>query len=91
MMMMISVSVLTGCGRYGKAKNTEAPSETRFVTSYKEGEACDSFTVIVDSETGVNYLVRKIGGGNSNSIAMCPLLDAEGKPVITDISEVNEE
>ena len=36
-------------------------------------------TVIVDKETGVNYLFvhRGYGGG------LTPLLDAEGKPIIT--------
>ena len=36
-------------------------------------------TVIIDKETGVNYLYvcRGYGGG------LTPLLDAEGKPIIT--------
>lgn len=78
--MMISVSVLlTGCG---KEKEAEITEETRFETIYEQGPIADKYMVVVDSETGVNYLVRKIGGGSSNAIAMCPLLDAEGKPVI---------
>lgn len=36
--------------------------------------------VIVDKETGVNYLVTKFGVAGGG---VCSLLDKEGKPIIT--------
>jgi hypothetical protein len=43
----------------------------------------DSFmtdaSVIVDKETGVNYLFVRSGYG----AGLCPLLDADGKPVVS--------
>lgn len=35
------------------------------------------FYVVVDKETGVNYLVAKFGAG------ICPLIDKDGKPIVT--------
>lgn len=49
---------------------------------FKEREK-ESFTtdsiVIVDKETGVNYLFVRSGYG----AGLCPLIDAEGKPLVT--------
>ena len=52
----------------------------RFDIKEKEGiSLMTDAVVIVDKETGVNYLFvhRGYGGG------LTPLLDAEGKPIIT--------
>ena len=35
--------------------------------------------VIVDKETGVNYLFVRSGYG----AGLCPLIDAEGKPIVS--------
>lgn len=54
----------------------------RFKVVYKDGsEFADSGMrqILVDKETGVNYLVWKSGFTGS----ITPLLDTEGKPVIT--------
>ena len=37
------------------------------------------FYVVVDKETGVNYLVAKFGAGPG----ICPLIDKDGKPIVT--------
>lgn len=37
------------------------------------------FYVVVDRETGVNYLVAKFGTG----CGICPLIDKDGKPIVT--------
>ena len=37
------------------------------------------FYVVVDKETGVNYLVAKFGTG----AGICPLIDNDGKPIVT--------
>ena len=49
--------------------------EKRFEAVYQETGMISEKTIYVDKETGVNYLF--ISGG------LTPLLDAEGKPVIT--------
>ena len=57
-------------------------SEKRFEVIEKEGSALkDSglIQVIVDKETGVNYLWVKSG----YSGGLTPLIDADGKPIIT--------
>ena len=36
------------------------------------------FYVVVDRETGVNYLVAKFGTGGG----ICPLIDKDGKPIV---------
>lgn len=53
----------------------------RFVTVYKQG--IDSKSIIVDKETGVNYLFVASGYAGG----LCPLLDRDGKPVITAITD----
>lgn len=50
----------------------------RFVKTYSQGVVGSGAELYVDQETGVNYLfVWSSGGG------LTPLLDAEGRPVIT--------
>ena len=62
---------------FGKEKK-----DKRFKITVKEGsELADSglMQVIVDKETGVNYLFVKSGYG----AGLTPLLDADGKVVVT--------
>ena len=59
------------------AKDTD-----RFVIVHKEGSSIKDEgyrQLLVDRETGVTYLLWKSGYG----AAMTPLIDEEGKPVIT--------
>jgi len=61
-------------------KNERAMGMDRF--DIKERESMGLITeasIIIDKETGVNYLFvhRGYGGG------LTPLLDAEGKPIVT--------
>lgn len=51
----------------------------RFEIVYEEGWFTSAKTIYVDKETGVNYLF--IASGYAGGLT--PLLDAEGKPVIT--------
>ena len=55
--------------------------EKRFVVKGSEGNVFSShmFQVIVDTQTGVNYLFVKSGYG----AGLTPLLDKDGKIVIT--------
>lgn len=52
--------------------------EKRFEIVENEG-ALKGISIIVDKETGVNYLMAKFG----NAGGLCPLLDKDGKPIIT--------
>lgn len=49
-----------------------------FKQSQKSGFVTDA-TIIVDNKTGVNYLFVRSGYG----AGLTPLLDAEGKPIVT--------
>ncbi len=55
--------------------------ENRFEIAYKEDNALVKGLkmILVDKETGVNYLFVQSGYAGG----LTPLLDAEGKPVIT--------
>ena len=54
----------------------------RFETVYQESTVLTEKTIFVDKETGVNYLY--IANGNGGGLT--PLLDREGRPVITPIA-----
>lgn len=53
----------------------------RFIKTYCQG--CGSIEILVDTETGVNYIYRCGGYGGG----LTPLLNADGKPVVTPIEK----
>ncbi len=53
----------------------------RFKIVYSQGTV-DVTQILVDTETGVNYIFRKVG--NAGGITL--LLDKDGKPVISPIA-----
>ena len=53
----------------------------RFVQTYRQG-ILGRIEIWVDRETGVNYLFRADG----NAGGLTPLLDGDGKPVVTSIT-----
>ncbi len=55
--------------------------QERFKVVHKDGGLMTR-KILVDKETGVNYLF--ISEGYSGGL--CPLLDQEGKPVVTSVS-----
>ena len=55
-------------------------AKERFVEVYSQG-VVNVEKIIVDTETGVNYVFRKDGYGGG----MTALLDKDGKPVISPI------
>ena len=61
-----------------------AKKEERFVKIYSENMGCEM--ILVDKKTGVNYLFVQSGYAGG----LTPLLDREGKPVITPISPYSE-
>ncbi len=52
--------------------------EKRFEIVENEG-ALKGVCIIVDRETGVNYLMAKFGAAGG----LCPLVDKDGKPIVT--------
>lgn len=56
-------------------------SENRFEKVYSQG-AMNIMEIWVDKETGVNYVFHASG----NAGGLTPLLDREGKPVISPIN-----
>lgn len=61
--------------------------EKRFIRVFNEYSTYDTLTsIFVDKETGVNYLL--VHNGYSSTIT--PLLDAEGKPKVSDIDSIGD-
>lgn len=58
------------------------PKDHRFVKIYSQG-TLDYVEILVDKETGVNYLFRQSGYAGG----LTPLLDKDGKPVVTPIRD----
>lgn len=58
-------------------------NEKRFVKVYGKG-AMEGNEIWVDTETGVNYLFHFAGYAGG----LTPLLDRDGKPIVTSTSEL---
>lgn len=58
-------------------------SEKRFKVTYKERGFSISKQIIVDKTTGVNYLAYT----NGYATSITPLLDENGKPIVTKIDK----
>ncbi len=56
----------------------------RFVEVYSQG-VTNVRKVFVDTQTGVNYLIAS--SNMTGGCGMCALLDADGKPVVTHLSD----
>ncbi|MBQ7332736.1 MAG: xylan 1,4-beta-xylosidase [Clostridia bacterium] len=57
-------------------------SEKRFIKTYSDG-VFGSIEIFVDRKTGVNYIFKASGYAGG----LCPLIDAEGKPIVTPVSQ----
>ena len=60
--------------------------DNRFVNVLKEGNSLKDEglrQILVDKETGVNYLALKSGYG----LGITPMLDKDGKPIVTEIED----
>ena len=61
--------------------------QKRFDVTYKQSRLSLSCAVIVDRETGVNYLFAQSGYGSG----LTPLLKRDGSPVISSLNTLDEE
>lgn len=64
------------------AKEKKEKKQKRFIIKEEQGFGLGFLSVIVDSETGVNYIIT--GSGSATHIT--PLLDKDGKVMIDDIT-----
>lgn len=58
--------------------------DKRFIDIFKEGSLTESMKILLDTETGVNYLYISSGYG----MGITPLLDDEGKVLISSQREI---
>ena len=68
-----------------KVKLNMSSKDNRFIVLSKEGSSLTESgqkQILIDKETGVNYLLVKSGYG----LGITPLLDKDGKPVISKIN-----
>ena len=62
--------------------------EKRFVKTYSQGNGLSTrMEIWVDMKTGVNYIFTQSGYAGG----MTPLLDAQGKPIVTPPSQLRWE
>lgn len=62
-------------------ENMQEPNN-RFGIVYKQGNGLSGYmAIIVDRETGVNYLFTQNGNGGG----LTPLLDRNGKPIVSPV------
>ena len=75
---------LCGCdGGNAVERKGDSPRESvdgRFISDY----GSDDFRTVVDSKTGITYLVWERLSGKSRVGGITPLLDRDGKPVISE-------
>ena len=60
-----------------------AKKEKRFIVKSVPCEVFSNAIILIDRETGVNYLFFQTG----NAGGLTPLLDREGKPVVTAVHD----
>ena len=75
---------LTGCDKGNGIINEELNNKAaeRFEYSPSPGDIGWTFGYVVDTETGVTYLVFNDNGGRSSVGGITPLLNRDGTPVI---------
>ena len=59
----------------------------RFIKLYKDDEKLafrEHANILVDTETGVNYLVYTFGTTEGGGSGIAVLIDKDGKPIITE-------
>lgn len=59
-------------------------NDKRFIKIFREGSLTESIEVLLDTETGVNYICFAASYG----LGLTPLLDEEGKVVVSNQREI---
>ena len=58
--------------------------DKRFIKIFREGSLTESIEILLDTETGVNYLYISAGYG----MGITPLLDGDGKVIVSSQREI---
>lgn len=58
--------------------------DKRFIEIFKEGSLTESMKILLDTETGVNYLYISAGYG----MGITPLLGPDGKVIVSNQREI---
>lgn len=88
--IMFSIFILLGCSNHDNSikRNTENDSLKPNVTDRFLCDEDYEFQTVVDTKTGVTYLIWKENGGSKDGMGgITPLLNKNGYPVISE--EVN--
>ena len=65
---------------------TKKKEQDRFIITYKQSSFSTETRILVDRETGVNYLSAWEAGG----VGLTPLLDRDGKPIVTAVPDLED-
>lgn len=76
LILVIAIAMLVAC-----AETTEADTQTNYIQDYWKSPDDEQYSIRVDKETGVNYIVYDgfHGGG------IIPRLNADGKPYVSEV------
>lgn len=58
--------------------------DKKFIKVFKERSLTESIQILLDTETGVNYIYLRSGYG----LSLTPLLDSDGKVVVSSEREI---
>lgn len=70
--------------KYCEVNMFKEKEDKRFIKIFKEGSLTESIQILLDTETGVNYIYLRSGYG----IGLTPLLDSDGKVVVSSEREI---
>lgn len=70
--------------KYCEVKMFKDKDDKRFIKVFREGSITESMEILLDTETGVNYLYISAGYG----MGITPLLDGEGKVLVSSQREI---
>lgn len=71
---------------FGRKEKADDPKGKRFVKVSSQGVS-PILSVVVDRETGVNYLLGV--NGLDDGVGLTVLVDADGKPIVTPVTDEN--
>lgn len=72
LILVLAIALLVAC-----AETTEADTQTKYI------QDLDRFTIVVDKETGVNYIVRNY---YQQSTVITVRLNADGTPYVSEVN-----
>lgn len=84
---LIGLLIILFAHFYSKVPKSTVPETA--TERFQNARPNDTYRIIVDTQTGINYLVYEAGIGQSKRLGLTPLLDADGNTVKTKIVENN--